>query len=563
MAGIEERTKTLLCDLGKATMRGVRKCPNCGNYNGTRCVRCKNKSCGVALKLASPDNKDSLSPDAVKILTDANVSYEVYSVRLRDSGPDFRSFVQLPLLTVESNVIELHDKLNVAKCYTEMCNSLDFGQDLGTSHFLAEHCRHVKSALQCVNEAQPLSLKNSVLNSLPISSEIKQAIWMLATDSTGPSVQRVSKNTMVVKCKVTPRQPLGYVHFTCMEMTRFNKNVDHRFYCSCRSLKTDHEGTIRKREMKKRCVHFYACICAFASNEKLAEEFSYYVKMESNISPESTIESYINDASEAILTLNMNILGQSEVAVIESPARKSRNDDLDKVFDVFSSTENGKRKRNPDNKLYLKKTAGEAVLVEANVNVDFHQWLDGVIERIYELMHYQFDGNPEPLTYQIPNFFFDCLEERFSIGCKKRRLPNSTTIIARDKVPPLGSFTHYSWHFTNLLHVKQIFDTPKMQLEVIRYFTENRDGTYVAHDPPVPPPETRYYDKMKGRHQPIRPLELKTFLKVGKNGADVTPFIIEWVPNLFPKSKTGELSIKFQYGHQRNNQIESRNNIVK
>ena len=37
-----------------------------------------------------------------------------------------------------------------------------------------------------------------------------------------------------------------------------------------------------------------------------------------------------------------------------------------------------------------------------------------------------------------------------------------------------------------------------------------------------------------------------------------TPFIIEWIPNILPKSRIGELRIKFEYGHQRNGQIEHR-----
>lgn len=28
-----------------------------------------------------------------------------------------------------------------------------------------------------------------------------------------------------------------------------------------------------------KCAHFYACICAFASDPKLSEEFSYYVNL--------------------------------------------------------------------------------------------------------------------------------------------------------------------------------------------------------------------------------------------------------------------------------------------
>lgn len=28
-----------------------------------------------------------------------------------------------------------------------------------------------------------------------------------------------------------------------------------------------------------------------------------------------------------------------------------------------------------------------------------------------------------------------------------------------------------------------------------------------------------------------------------------TPFIIEWIPNILPQARIGELRIKFQYGH--------------
>lgn len=35
-----------------------------------------------------------------------------------------------------------------------------------------------------------------------------------------------------------------------------------------------------KDESTKRCVHFYACICAFASDDKLIDEFSYYITLD-------------------------------------------------------------------------------------------------------------------------------------------------------------------------------------------------------------------------------------------------------------------------------------------
>ena len=34
--------------------------------------------------------------------------------------------------------------------------------------------------------------------------------------------------------------------------------------------------------------------------------------------------------------------------------------------------------------------------------------------------------------------------------------------------------------------------------------------------------------------------------------------MIEWIPDILPFMKIGELRIKFEYGHQRNGQLEQR-----
>ena len=39
-----------------------------------------------------------------------------------------------------------------------------------------------------------------------------------------------------------------------------------------------------KEDAYKRCVHFYACVCAFASDEKLLQEFSYYIDLDGSSS---------------------------------------------------------------------------------------------------------------------------------------------------------------------------------------------------------------------------------------------------------------------------------------
>ena len=98
---------------------------------------------------------------------------------------------------------------------------------------------------------------------------------------------------------------------------------------------------------------------------------------------------------------------------------------------------------------------------EDNANMlIFEQWLASVTEQINQSMHYGMAGTPAPLVYTIPHSFFDCLRERLSsTGGRKKRLPNSTVVFQRNDRPPFATLTRYTWHLTNALHVKQIFDT--------------------------------------------------------------------------------------------------------
>ena len=155
MTTTQDKIKSLFEDLGKATLRGVRKCPKCGTFNGTRGISCKNKLCDVVFK--EKEKKKCNSVEAVKIVTGSSV--QVFSVRLRDRGPDYRGFVQLPLVQdVHGNPATVVDPAilaTAARCYVENCtNRLCM---IG----MTETCSHVKAAIECTTEAQPLTLKNS------------------------------------------------------------------------------------------------------------------------------------------------------------------------------------------------------------------------------------------------------------------------------------------------------------------------------------------------------------------------------------------------------------------
>jgi len=107
--------------------------------------------------------------------------------------------------------------------------------------------------------------------------------------------------------------------------------------------------------------------------------------------------------------------------------------------------------------------------------------------------------------------FFECLRERMCVASEKKRLPNYTLVFVKRDSLPLGTFTKHTWHITNILIVKKIFETPSVPLNISRSFTRNIDGTYDAFDRE----QNDYIIPTDKSHQLIQPNDLKTFLKVG------------------------------------------------
>lgn len=95
------------------------------------------------------------------------------------------------------------------------------------------------------------------------------------------------------------------------------------------------------------------------------------------------------------------------------------------------------------------------------------------------------------------------------IASAKKRLPNSTLVFQNRNSIPLGTFTKHTWQITNILLVKEIFETPLVPLKIYRSFIKNADNNYDAFE---------HGDdemSMNDCHQRIQPNDLKTFLNVG------------------------------------------------
>uniref|UniRef100_A0A3P9BDB8 Chromosome 2 open reading frame 42 n=1 Tax=Maylandia zebra TaxID=106582 RepID=A0A3P9BDB8_9CICH len=558
-------TPAFLSNLGRATLRGIRKCPQCGVYNGTRGLSCKNKACGVSLRNASSTGRSSrkCAVEVVKVIIDSEVrggkeqegqrvlgsgsggGVQVFSVCHRGRGVTGTQCGFVELVPTDTAIATgdgptLLTRINLGRCFLPSCKQgqrSNQGESPAAKQSSESLCVHIKQAIECRSFATPLTFKSSVLEGLKASDQVKEELWRLATESPGPLVQRVSKDTLVVKCHTDSHHPLGLLHLTVgaggpsSEALKSERSI---FHCACqvntRRNKAGVDGAGGSQPPPSSftlqpCLHFFACVCAFASDEKLASEFS----------------AFLNYASSG---LQQKVLGRT-ISPCEKPLQQA---------EPVGSHPRAK-------KLHLDESvSGSTQAVdEHTVTMGFHQWLASITERIHLAMHYQCDGKPEPLVYHIPQEFFNALQQRLSLGSKKRRLPNFTTAFVRNDGLPQTSYSKYTWHITNLMQVKRIFDTPELPLEVTQSFVKNADGSYSHFRCPEPPPELESLEGCKSdRPQAIRPMELRTFLKVAgaADQKEACPFVIDWIPDVLPRCHVGELRISFEFGHQQSGQPE-------
>ncbi|KAI5743215.1 hypothetical protein M8J77_015825 [Diaphorina citri] len=644
-----KKIKDLLHGLGKATQRGIKKCSKCGTYNGTRGVFCKNVMCDAILKNVDDQNYKALIK-ACKLITDNNT--HIFSVRINDKGTDQRGFVQLPLNNSSEGL-----------CFSDEC-SKTFGSEILKVHekeTLTEKnstpCQHIEAAKNCVASATSISLNPMIIDSMDLIPNIKEGLWDLLSDmfsTSGPIVQRISKSMFVVKCKTSSQHPLGYLHLTIFNNVKHKDKPDYRHYCACPVEYKDLSSGSEDLNEKK-CVHYYAVICSFASDQKLSQEFAHFMESEQmltlfvnqylsqeedndqlvaifNVHPEilatadnvsmsqeletveliassdqsdlkilsddmNSVYTYLTiDNSDTPLTTPSNLVpsttslpSTSNIAETDKPVggidetiensnentEKSRNEYKSKKRKGRRNSAGGKEKMPKtnksapsalDNHRRLVKYMGKKLSMqtldvmaknlkrEENVRSDFLRWIGAISERIYQEMHYQFECNkPKTLVFfPTPMNFFECLRERIATLGPKRRLPNSTVAFV-SKTPPVGTFTKFVWQLTSIIHVKQVLDNPLFPLKLTRSFVSSGDGLYIPYEPPPDPdPTTSTVDTSS--FAKIKPFELITYLKVGRtthNQYEATPFTVEYIPDLLPGVRMGELKISFEYGHLR------------
>lgn len=312
-------TPAFLCNLGKATLRGIRKCPQCGVYNGTRGLSCKNKACGISLRHAVEGrNNKKATVEVVKVIIDSEEragkdgdggvigggtggGVQVFSVCHRGRGATAAQMGFVELVPTDTAIATcdgatLLTRINLGRCFLPFCkhgqrSNLDQTESTASNSKRPSDslCVHIKQAIECQSCASPLTLKSSVLEDLKVSIQDREELWRLATESPGPLVQRVAKDMLVVKCHSDSRHPVGLLHLTVSALSEGSKNErkgkeeqqSGLFQCACQSVNkkskpcTDRAST--SSVTSQPCLHFYACVCALASDEKLAAEFASFI----------------------------------------------------------------------------------------------------------------------------------------------------------------------------------------------------------------------------------------------------------------------------------------------
>eukprot|EP00064_Thunnus_orientalis_P016006 superscaffoldBa00003084_g16069 len=573
-------TPAFLSNLGRATLRGIRKCPQCGVYNGTRGLSCKNKACGISLRNASAGggrNSKKGAVEVVRVIIDSEErggkeregggvlgggssgGVQVFSVCHRGRGATATQLGFVELVPTDTAIATgdgatLLTRINLGRCFLPSCkhgqrsNQGESESAVANSKQSSDSlCIHIKQAIECRSCANPLTLKSSVLEGLQASMQAREELWGLATESPGPLVQRVSKDTLVVKCHTDSQHPLGLLHLTV----------------GAGGLSEVSKSERRSREAQQQHAVFH-CACQVSSRRGVQQ-----------------------NATLRIISPSEKPLQQAEPVNSHHKAKKLRLDESLSAPSVASPAGVGKEgtsasgvrkagQRKAPGAGGLKAPGSTQVVDEHTVTMGFHQWLAGVTERIHQTMHYQFDGKPEPLVYHIPQEFFNALQHRLSLGSKKRRLPNFTTggttspellvkrIFDTAEVNAV-SLTNLLLRVTETLFLPlYLFSIPpsvhQLPLELTQSFVKNVDGSYSRFRCPEPPPEPELPEGYRtDRPQAIRPMELRTFLKVGPGTADqkeASPFVIEWIPDVLPRCQMGELRISFEFGHQQSGQPE-------
>ncbi|ODM88397.1 hypothetical protein Ocin01_18285 [Orchesella cincta] len=357
-------------------------------------------------------------------------------------------------------------------------------------------------------------------------------------------VQRVSKTSFVVRSETTLKHQLGYLHIMFFKQNKEDGTVDKKFLCTCKPYKVqqnrDNETQTNTTDGldigSSSGVHYHACLCAFArygfnvgdgidtSNpmtvEILRENISLMESNAFNTVDDGTLQNVNVQGLEGVLSDQIIVtnvddsLSFGDASGLDLDDGNSQN--AIQLASAFSNSENMHQTVNIANTAVLTSPnsggSKEDVMFPTTEPWSLHPLKDLLLTKDSK-PNYHFHHSctttvsPTPTHHCPPNMssqscnsgweFFECLKDRITSGVKKKRLPNQTVIIARTHKPPAGTFTKHVWKLLTYPRPANILQS-------------------------------------SGKNDP--------------NAIDNVPFVIEWIPDILPQSKLGELTLIFEYG---------------
>ena len=165
----------------------------------------------------------------------------LYSVCLRDRGPNNRGFVQLPtVVDDDGNVatfpVDPSVLCQAARCYVDTCPCAAALLNCPT-YVMSRDCIHIRAAIACTADAEPLEIDPSVVDSLSfVTEDMRTILRHFIANETCPVIQRVTRSVFVVRSQPSCEHTLEFVHVTFAESVRSRINSSPKFTCDCRSF---------------------------------------------------------------------------------------------------------------------------------------------------------------------------------------------------------------------------------------------------------------------------------------------------------------------------------------
>lgn len=122
-----------------------------------------------------------------------------------------------------------------ARCYVDTCPCATL---LNCSTYnVTRDCNHIRAAIACTADAEPLTIDPSVVDSLPsINDDVRTILRHFVAIESSPVIQRVTRSVLVVRSQPSYDYTLEFVHVTFAESARSRSDTTPRFTCDCRLI---------------------------------------------------------------------------------------------------------------------------------------------------------------------------------------------------------------------------------------------------------------------------------------------------------------------------------------